>query len=77
MLEKGVDPSAFRSKGKPGSVTLKIGMLCVGISLGILLGNILYDNHIMDKSVAYFSMIFLSGGISLIINFLVDRKLKP
>jgi len=76
MLEKGVDPSVFRSKGKSGAMTLKFGMLCVGISLGILLGYIFYRNDVLDRSVAYLSMTFLSGGISLILNFLIDQKLK-
>lgn len=76
MLEKGIDPSIFRSKGKGPSMTLKFGMLCIGISIGILLGNVLYNKDILDKAVAYLSMTFLSGGISLVLNFLVDRKLK-
>lgn len=76
MLEKGVDPSLFTSKGNSKSATLKFGMLCVGISLGILVGNLLYRNYLLDEPVAYLSMIFLSGGLSLILNFIIDRKIK-
>jgi hypothetical protein len=76
MLEKGVDPSVFTSKGKAPSITLKFGMLCIGISFGILLGYVFYHNGILDKAVAYLSMTFLSGGTSLVLNFLIDRKLK-
>lgn len=76
MLEKGVDPSFFSSKSKSKSQTLKFGMLCVGISVGILLGNLMYRNYWLDESVAYLSMIFLSGGLSLILNFLIDRKMQ-
>ena len=77
MLEKGVDPSLFASKLNTKSNTLKYGMLCVGIALGILIGNILHKNDILDKGTAYFAMTFLFGGLSLILNFIIDRKVRP
>jgi divalent metal cation (Fe/Co/Zn/Cd) transporter len=76
MLEKGVDPTLFASKSNSKSHTLKLGLLCVGIALGILLGNLLYKNHWLDESIAYLSMTFLCGGMSLIINYIIDRKIK-
>ena len=76
MLEKGVDPSTFASKDRFASNTLKFGMLSVGLAFGILMGNMLYKNEVIDRVPAYFSMTFLFGGLSLILNFIVDRKLK-
>jgi len=76
MLEKGVDPSLFASKDAAPSWTLKLGMLSVGIALGILIGNVLYRTYEVDRSVAYLSMVFLFGGISLILNFVIARKFK-
>lgn len=76
MIEKGIDPSLFTSKSNSKSQTLKFGMLFVGIAIGILMGNLLERNDWLDESVAYLSMIFLSGGISLILNFIIDRKIK-
>jgi hypothetical protein len=76
MLEKGVDPSTFQTKHNFGSNTLKFGMLSVGIAVGILMANLLYKNEVMDRLPAYFSMTFLFGGLSLILNFLIDRSLK-
>jgi len=75
MLEKGVDPSLFGSKSK-STGTLKAGMVCVGIALGLLVGNVLADKDLLSRSVAFFSMIFLFGGISLILNFLIEQRLK-
>ena len=76
MLEKGIDPSAFgRSKGVE-TKTLKAGMVCIGIAMGLLMGNLLYNHNILDRFVSYFSMVFLFGGISLIGNFLIEQKLK-
>ena len=76
MIEKGIDPSVFnRSKGID-TRTLKAGMVCMGIATGLLMGNLLYKNDLLDRAVAYFSMIFLFGGISLILNFIIEQKLK-
>ena len=76
MLEKGVDPSRFTSKNNSALQTLKLGMLCVGIAVGILIGHLLYRNNWLDESVAYLSMIFLFGGVSLILNFILEKKNK-
>jgi ABC-type antimicrobial peptide transport system permease subunit len=76
MLERGIDPSKFASQGNSKSLTLKLGMLCVGIAIGILAGNLLHKNDWLDKSVSYLSMVFLFGGTSLILNFIIDRKIK-
>ncbi len=73
MLDKGIDPAQFAAKNSK-SHSLKIGMLLVAIAFGILVGNFLYKNDWLDKSVAYFSMILLFGGISLIIHFLIEKK---
>jgi hypothetical protein len=76
MLEKGVDSSVFMSKNNTKSQTLKFGMLCVGIAVGILIGNVLAESYFFDDSVAFLSMVFLFGGLSLILNFIIDRKIK-
>ena len=76
MIDKGVDASIFFSKKKNSIFsTLKFGMLLVGVSIGILIGEMLNNLFSMNKGTAYISMIFLFGGLSLIINFLVERKI--
>ena len=76
MLDKGIDPSQFASLSNSKSQTLRMGMLCVGIAIGILVGNLLYKNDWLDKSVSYMSMVFLFGGTSLILHFIIYRKIK-
>jgi len=76
MLEKGVSPANFDSKVGFGSNTLKFGMLSVGISFGILTGFALSRSEVIERPPALFGMIFLFGGLSLILNFIVDRKLR-
>ncbi len=77
MIERGTDASKlFNSRIRLQVQTLKFGMLFIGISLGILVGNVLYKKYDLGREVAYFSMIFLFGGLSLITHFLIDRKIK-
>lgn len=76
MLEKGIDPSVFANAKRLDTRALKAGMVCVGIALGLLMGNVLYNYDILDRVVAYFSMVFLFGGFSLIANFMIEQKLK-
>lgn len=77
MIERGTDASKlFNSRNRIQLQTLKFGMLFVGVALGILVGNVLYRKYDLDRQVAYFAMIFLFGGLSLIIHFLIDRKLR-
>lgn len=75
LIEKGADASIFTGGTRSFYPTLKFGMLFVGIALGILLGNWLDNNYDFSKGVAYLAMIFLLGGISLILNFLIERNL--
>ena len=59
------------------NISLKIGLLMVGISLGILIGNILVAKKYMAEEPAYFSMILICGGVSLILYyFLINREAK-
>lgn len=77
MIDKGVDPSIFTTKKKYANMTLKFGMLLVGIALGILVGSLIDEYTTLPEEVGYFSMIFLFGGLALIINsILEDKKAK-
>jgi len=73
LIEKGADASLFKAKSKPFQ-TLKWGMFTVGIGLGILFGNIIAVNTSLAEETAYFSMIFLFAGASLIISHLLEKK---
>ncbi len=74
MIEKGADASMFTRKRKYYAMTLKVGMLLVGISLGILIGSFIDEYTTLPEEVGYFSMIFLFGGLALIINALMEKK---
>ncbi len=73
LIEKGADASLFKTKSKQFP-TLKLGMFIVGIGLGILFGNIIAVSTSLEEPTAYFSMIFLFAGSSLVINHLLEKK---
>ncbi len=76
MIDKGYDPALFQTKkATQSNATMRFGMFFVGIALGILMGNILTETTSLDEEVAYFSMIFLFGGVSLILYYMIiERK---
>lgn len=76
MIEKGMDPSMIGGKPEPFR-SLRNGMFLVAIGLGLLLGHAL-DSAMFppedDQPTAYFIMIMLCGGISLIAYHLMVRN---
>jgi hypothetical protein len=81
LIEKGADASLFNT-GKAGTkfnfnwgkLTLKFGMLFMGIATGIIAGAILDSANIMREEPGYMSMIFFFGGLSLVLFYVIDRK---
>ena len=64
---------------KPGKrnnhMGFKLGTFFIGLSLGIFLGYLMGALTGINEVVAYFSMILLFGGISLIFsNFVIAKK---
>lgn len=74
MIEKGADPKLFQNKRDGRFTSMRLGMFLVGIAVGILAGNILTVSTELKEEVAYFSMIFLFGGISLISYYMFVEK---
>ena len=76
LLEKGVDASKLIFPRQSSSAPLKYGLLLIGISVGLLLGNILSVTTELQQEVAYFSMVFIFGGLALVIFHFVDKKMR-
>lgn len=77
LIEKGASPELFKSKpnGYSNYRSFKLGLFFIGIALGILSGYFLAEGG-MDESAAYFSMIFLFGGIALAVSYFIQKKYK-
>jgi len=75
LIEKGKSANIFETKKNTPTV-LKWGMLFIGIGVGIIIGKILTLYTAMGEEESFFSMIFLCGGIALVIYHLVERDMK-
>ncbi len=78
MLEKGVDPAIFQQPiSKPkysGAAALKYGLLFIGVAIGIFLGAVLDEMTTLNDEASYFSMLFLFGGMGLVVAHYLEKK---
>ena len=73
MIEKGYE---FKKEKKPISfLSIKTGIFFIGVALGLFLGYLLKEYTIIDEVIAFFSMVLLFGGISLVVNHFIALKL--
>jgi predicted MFS family arabinose efflux permease len=73
MIEKGTNMPEIKDERFTFS-SLKFGVFFIGIGLGVLVANILCVTTRIESEVAYFSMIFLFGGIALVIAHFMEKK---
>lgn len=73
LIEKGADLSKFYKKPN-GHNLLKNGLFFVGLAVGFLVAFLLTVTTSINSVVAYFSMILLFGGLSLILYYPVSAK---
>ncbi|MEH0156825.1 DUF6249 domain-containing protein [Limibacter armeniacum] len=76
LINQGINPlESKKSGGKLLSrLTLKIGLMLAGVGAGITMGSILHKMHLMYEEPAYFSMILLFGGLSLLFYYNKIKK---
>ncbi len=75
LIERGADPTLFEAKKTGNASSLfKWGLFLVGIGLGIVTAYFLSNGGGMDEGSAYPSMIFIFGGIALIVAYLWQHK---
>jgi len=74
LIERGADPTLFETKKKATSGTMKAGLFLLGIGLGIVVAYLLTSGGGMDEDAAYPAMIFIFGGLALVVSFLWQRK---
>lgn len=83
MIEKGValdflskedGTSFFAPRRRNTSIPLRLSLLLIGAGLGILTGHLLERNFFMESEVAYFSMLFIFGGVGLGLAYIIEEK---
>jgi ABC-type Fe3+-siderophore transport system permease subunit len=75
LIEKGANMPEFKSD-LPSFSGIKFGLFFIGIGIGIFAGSILAATTVLEKEVSYFSMIFLFGGLALVISHFVEKNKK-
>ncbi|MFA9371953.1 MAG: DUF6249 domain-containing protein [Labilibaculum antarcticum] len=75
LIERGLDMSLLVGEKKCSTLqSLKYGILLIGLAIGILIGNILDAYTGLNEEVSYFSMIFLFGGLALLIFYTLAKR---
>lgn len=79
MIERGIDPGIAKARPlapKP-FLSLKFGLLLVGLGIGLLLALFITVNLQMkeEQNVAvYFGSLSIFGGIGLIVSYVIEKK---
>jgi hypothetical protein len=73
IIDKGLSPDLFK-KERSTSGALRASLLLIGAGTGLLMGYLLEAAFGMEEEVAYFSMIFIFGGLGLGIAYLIEEK---
>lgn len=74
LIEKGANAPQFDVKSRPNIIALKFGLLFIGVAIGLLLGSLLVETTTLNEESAYFSMVFLFGGIGLVVSHFMEKK---
>jgi hypothetical protein len=75
LIDKGSSADILSRMPQISSLTLKTGFFLIGLGIGSLVGNIAAVHTSLNEGVAYFSMIMLFGGASLIISFVLENRM--
>lgn len=73
LIDKGLTASIFNQEAD-FSPSLKYGLLCIGVAIGFLVGGILETTTALEEGIAYVSMVFLFGGLALVIYYFMSKK---
>lgn len=79
MIERGIDPGIARARQSAPTpfLSLKFGLLMVGLGLGILTALfVVIQAGVGDEEAAalFFGSVFIFGGLGLIISYVVEKK---
>jgi len=75
LMERGLDGDYFDKNKLPNkALNLKYGLLAIAVGAGILIARVFEYYGCMHEE-GYFAMIFLLGGISLVVYYFSEKKL--
>ncbi len=75
LIASGKDASIFKETERVNRLSaFKYGILLVGLAIGFIVGDVLAAKEVLTEPVAYLSMLFLFGGIALLIFYFLFNK---
>jgi hypothetical protein len=75
LVEKGLNANIFKIDPTESRLNLvKWGIFLIGLSAGVITGYALAQ--VIDEVVAFFTTILLTGGVALIIAYLIISKMN-
>ncbi len=76
LLDRGLSGDYFDKAKTPQKIlNLKYGLLSIALGSGILIARI-FEYYGIMKEEGYFAMIFLLGGICLVIYYFLEKKMQ-
>ena len=72
MIDKGMNPKDMKVV-RNTSFPLRFSLLMIGVGVGLFVGYILDSNTYMDE-LAYYSMIFIWGGLGMGLSYVIEEK---
>lgn len=76
LIERGHPGNYFRT-GCESIQYLKWGLIMIGLAIGILLGDVFTALNLLEEWVAYFSMVFIFGGLALVLSYHISKRIPP
>ena len=73
LIENSQDASIFKTE-KDISGSLKWGIFILAIGIALFLGHFLEKNTSMSDGAGYFPLVFIFGGVALLIYYSIARK---
>lgn len=74
LIESGRDMTVFKPKKRQTNRALKFGLLFFGIGAGILTGSIIEAIFGLEEPLGIFSMMFMFGGVALVLYYILAAK---
>ncbi len=76
LIESGRDMTVFKPKKRQTNRALKFGLMFFGIGAGILTGSIIEAIFGLEEPLGIFSMMFIFGGVALVLYYIIAAKLS-
>jgi predicted MFS family arabinose efflux permease len=75
LIDRGINIYEHRPKKAKSYESFRAGVFFIGLGLGFFTGYLLERNSDLD-ALAYFVMLFIFGGLSLVVSHFAEQKMR-